>query len=295
MSIAKDPAPVLTGRRRRGGADGEDGFTGRPRGSLRLPRGYLPAHVRGDALEDEGANAVRLMTLHASKGLEFDTVLITGCEDKLIPFKTDDNTGRAEDEEVRLFYVGLTRAKRKLFCRAFRRQRFGRTDYDPSPFLTSSEARSSGRRWKGRGGRNRADAAASSQENRSPPRISRRRARVAMGNSPALRRGSAAAAVVGGGYGYGTGTREGPNERERSSGSPGRSGASGWRRSTQRRRRGARRGEHRRRRKRRRRRRRRRRGERLRRKGRHAARGAEAARKVDEGVGSNCPPRVVRA
>ena len=87
--------------------------------------------------EDEGADAVRLMTLHASKGLEFDTVLITGCEDKLIPFKTDDNTGRAEDEEVRLFYVGLTRAKRKLFlCRAFRRQRFGRTDYcDPSPFL----------------------------------------------------------------------------------------------------------------------------------------------------------------
>ena len=39
--------------------------------------------------EDEGADAVRLMTLHAAKGLEFDTVLITGCEDELIPFKRE--------------------------------------------------------------------------------------------------------------------------------------------------------------------------------------------------------------
>ena len=89
--------------------------------------------------EDEGADAVRLMTLHAAKGLEFDTVLITGCEDELIPFKRGDASSDAaeHDEEVRLFYVGLTRAKRKLFlCRAFKRQRFGRTVYaDPSPFL----------------------------------------------------------------------------------------------------------------------------------------------------------------
>ena len=89
--------------------------------------------------EDEGADAVKLMTLHAAKGLEFDTVLITGCEDELIPFKRGDASSDAaeHDEEVRLFYVGLTRAKRKLFlCRAFKRQRFGRTVYaDPSPFL----------------------------------------------------------------------------------------------------------------------------------------------------------------
>ena len=77
------------------------------------------------------------MTLHASKGLEFSTVLVAGCEDGLIPFKRDERTGQPEDEETRLFYVGVTRAKRKLFlCRAFKRQRFGKTEYcEPSPFL----------------------------------------------------------------------------------------------------------------------------------------------------------------
>ena len=87
--------------------------------------------------EDETADAARLMTLHASKGLEFHTVLVAGCEDNLIPFKRDERTGKPEDEETRLFYVGVTRAKKKLFlCRAFKRQRFGKTEYcDPSPFL----------------------------------------------------------------------------------------------------------------------------------------------------------------
>jgi superfamily I DNA/RNA helicase len=47
------------------------------------------------------------------------------------------SAGQPEEEEVRLFYVGLTRAKRRLFlCRAYKRQRFGQTSYpDPSPFL----------------------------------------------------------------------------------------------------------------------------------------------------------------
>ena len=63
--------------------------------------------------------------------------MITGCEDELIPFKRGDGDAAEHDEEVRLFYVGLTRAKRKLFlCSAFKRMRFGRTVYaDPSPFL----------------------------------------------------------------------------------------------------------------------------------------------------------------
>ena len=132
MSIAKDPAPVLDVE----GADAAapiaktDSTAVGPEGLSAFLEGISLLMSAETRSEDEGADAVRLMTLHASKGLEFDTVLITGCEDKLIPFKTDDNTGRAEDEEVRLFYVGLTRAKRKLFlCRAFRRQRFGRTDY----------------------------------------------------------------------------------------------------------------------------------------------------------------------
>ena len=185
-------------------------------------------------------------------------MLITGCEDKLIPFKTDDNTGRAEDEEVRLFYVGLTRAKRKLFlCRAFKRQRFGRTDYcDPSPFLDVIRGALVG------GGAGK--AAAREQPRPTPPRaaekidsprISRRRARASRWvTRPRSRRGTAAAAVVGrGGYGYGNGyARKGRTSANDRRGSPSdRSGGGGWRRSTQRRRRGARRGEHRRRRKRR--------------------------------------------
>lgn len=88
--------------------------------------------------EDAQADAVKLMTMHAAKGLEFDTVFITGCEDKLIPMESFQKDGREEmDEEVRLFYVGITRAKRKLFlCRSAKRTRFGLTTYpDPSPFL----------------------------------------------------------------------------------------------------------------------------------------------------------------
>jgi DNA helicase-2/ATP-dependent DNA helicase PcrA len=62
-------------------------------------------------------NAVKLMTVHASKGLEFKYVFITGLEDGLFPHQKDGETKNAEDreEERRLFYVALTRAKEKLF------------------------------------------------------------------------------------------------------------------------------------------------------------------------------------
>jgi len=64
----------------------------------------------------EKKKAVRLMTVHAAKGLEFDYVFITGLEDGLFPHQglSDDNN-RDEEEERRLFYVALTRARRKLF------------------------------------------------------------------------------------------------------------------------------------------------------------------------------------
>ena len=141
VSIASDPSAVES-------LDGTENGGGDP-ATKRKSTGHegLGEFLEGISLlmsaetrsEDEGADAVRLMTLHAAKGLEFDTVLITGCEDELIPFKRGDAAADAaeHDEEVRLFYVGLTRAKRKLFlCRAFKRQRFGRTVYaDPSPFL----------------------------------------------------------------------------------------------------------------------------------------------------------------
>ena len=65
----------------------------------------------------ENKNAVKLMTVHASKGLEFKYVFITGLEDGLFPHQRDGETKSAEDkeEERRLFYVALTRAKERLF------------------------------------------------------------------------------------------------------------------------------------------------------------------------------------
>jgi DNA helicase-2/ATP-dependent DNA helicase PcrA len=67
--------------------------------------------LRDDHSEDEDRNKVSLMTLHACKGLEFPCVLIVGVEEDLIPHKT---LGSDTDEERRLFYVGLTRAKERL-------------------------------------------------------------------------------------------------------------------------------------------------------------------------------------
>jgi DNA helicase-2/ATP-dependent DNA helicase PcrA len=56
------------------------------------------------------------MTVHASKGLEYDCVFIVGMEESLFPYERINETGsdRDEEEERRLFYVALTRAKKKL-------------------------------------------------------------------------------------------------------------------------------------------------------------------------------------
>ncbi|MBX4195800.1 UvrD-helicase domain-containing protein, partial [Candidatus Parcubacteria bacterium] len=66
----------------------------------------------------EQKNGVRLMTVHASKGLEFDTVFITGLEDGLFPHQRitkEGITAEEAEEERRLFYVALTRARKKIF------------------------------------------------------------------------------------------------------------------------------------------------------------------------------------
>jgi DNA helicase-2/ATP-dependent DNA helicase PcrA len=59
--------------------------------------------------------AVSLMTLHASKGLEFSCVFITGCEENLIPYSLSEKKPSDPEEERRLLYVGMTRAKNYLF------------------------------------------------------------------------------------------------------------------------------------------------------------------------------------
>ena len=65
---------------------------------------------------NEHAEAVSLLTLHASKGLEFDTVFIPGCEDNIIPFELFGKKEKPElAEEERLLYVGMTRTKKSLY------------------------------------------------------------------------------------------------------------------------------------------------------------------------------------
>ena len=92
-----------------------------------------------DEMRDD-KQAVRLMTVHASKGLEFDIVFIAGLEDGLFPYQkmNDDNTTPEErEEERRLFYVALTRARKKVFLTyAETRTLFGRRQANiPSTFI----------------------------------------------------------------------------------------------------------------------------------------------------------------
>ena len=73
-----------------------------------------------------GRNAVTLMTLHAAKGLEFPVVFITGLEEGLFPLGGADLERKEMEEERRLMYVGVTRAKQKLYLSwAVTRYRFG--------------------------------------------------------------------------------------------------------------------------------------------------------------------------
>lgn len=65
--------------------------------------------------EKEELNAVRLMTIHAAKGLEFAYVFISGLEEGLFPHERLDDARTDKEEERRLFYVALTRAEKKLF------------------------------------------------------------------------------------------------------------------------------------------------------------------------------------
>ena len=85
----------------------------------------------------EADDAVTLMTLHAAKGLEFDTVFLAGLEEGIFPHSRSLNSNTEMEEERRLMYVGVTRAKQKLFITyAKRRQMWGETRYyNPSRFL----------------------------------------------------------------------------------------------------------------------------------------------------------------
>jgi DNA helicase-2/ATP-dependent DNA helicase PcrA len=69
----------------------------------------------GDNQAQAGEDAVQLMTVHASKGLEFDVVFITGMEEGLFPHENSMNDYDGLEEERRLMYVAITRARRRLY------------------------------------------------------------------------------------------------------------------------------------------------------------------------------------
>lgn len=88
-------------------------------------------------LVDGGKNGITLMTLHAAKGLEFPVVFLAGMEKGLFPLAKAEQFSEEMEEERRLFYVGVTRAEKKLYLSyAEKRFRYGELTYSsPSRFL----------------------------------------------------------------------------------------------------------------------------------------------------------------
>lgn len=92
----------------------------------------------------EGAKeGVTLMTVHAAKGLEFDAVFVSGMEEGLFPHEGMSEEERDEEEERRLFYVAVTRAKKKLYLTLAHIRRIYGTDYiqEPSSFIRDIDER----------------------------------------------------------------------------------------------------------------------------------------------------------
>lgn len=101
---------------------------------------------------DEKAETVNLMTLHSAKGLEFPLVVITGVEEGLLPHENSSGSDAEIEEERRLLYVGITRAKKQLaLTHATSRMIRGMTSARyPSPFLAEipeSAIEESDRTW----------------------------------------------------------------------------------------------------------------------------------------------------
>ena len=92
---------------------------------------------------DPRADRISLLTLHAAKGLEFPVVFIAGCEEGLLPLTWGKPEAADLDEERRLFYVGVTRARTKLYLsRARKRLWRGKPrTLPPSPYLAAIEER----------------------------------------------------------------------------------------------------------------------------------------------------------
>ncbi|KAF7600345.1 MAG: DNA helicase II [Candidatus Dactylopiibacterium carminicum] len=107
-------------------AEGEEPMPGDPLSRF-LAHASLEA---GDHQAEAGQDAVQLMTVHAAKGLEFDAVFITGVEDGLFPHEQSMNDLVSLEEERRLMYVAITRARQRLYLTlAQSRMLHGQTRY----------------------------------------------------------------------------------------------------------------------------------------------------------------------
>lgn len=108
---------------------------GRDALSLFLEKLTLDNTVLGDK-DPRDESGVTLMTMHNTKGLEFDRVFIAGAEDEIIPGRHEDSLA-AMEEERRILYVAMTRARKSLYISyAAQRMMWGHTDYHtPSRFL----------------------------------------------------------------------------------------------------------------------------------------------------------------
>jgi DNA helicase-2/ATP-dependent DNA helicase PcrA len=129
-----------------------------------LPPGEaLSAFLEGTTLVsdvdglDENKDAVTLITLHQAKGLEFPVVFIVGMEEGVLPHIRSFDDPAQMEEERRLCYVGITRARRRLYLiRAFRRSLMGgNTANNPSRFLQDIPKHliTGSRLWRGEGAR----------------------------------------------------------------------------------------------------------------------------------------------
>jgi len=112
-----------------------------------------------DADDDKGEqDAVKMMTIHAAKGLEFECVFVGGVEETLFPSGMSINTREELEEERRLFYVAVTRAKQKLWLTyANARYRFGQlVQNEPSRFIEEMPEQYIDKTYAGGGARNNA-------------------------------------------------------------------------------------------------------------------------------------------
>ncbi len=89
---------------------------------------YLESVTLSSAMDEDDNTGVVIATVHGAKGLEFNTVFVVGCEEKLFPINRDD--GDDMEEERRLMYVAITRAKKDLFLTcSLSRFMYGKTEY----------------------------------------------------------------------------------------------------------------------------------------------------------------------